>query len=272
VQSRQGQGSGSTFSFDLLLPKADADGEPASPPNRRAILGYRGPPRSVLIADDRASSRRLLAERCEFLGFEVLEAGDGLDALAQLHAAETRPDLALVDQFMPELDGWGFLRRVRASARDRAMPVVLISAAPVQRPDDLPEEIRFDDEALKPLSAVALTDMLQRHLDLVWEYAEPDEEGSGALPAEGRPEPPIALAPGCCDLRLAQLHEMLSLGAIVAIEHWTTEMLEEHPEHAAVWAEVRRRAASVDLVGLRELAARLQPATANGRQPEVSCE
>jgi hypothetical protein len=138
----------------------------------------------------------------------------------------------------------------------------------VQRPNDLPDGVMFDEEALKPLSPMALTDILQRHLDLVWEYAEAGAGGSGDVLSEAGEKRPLTLEPGCCDLRLAQLNEMLSLGAIVAIEQWTTEMLEEHPEHAAVWAEIRRRAASVDLAGLRALAARLQPAESNGRPRE----
>jgi CheY-like chemotaxis protein len=263
VQSRPEQAPGSLFSFELRMPRADSAADDASGSSSRALLGYRGHPRTILIVDDRASSRRLLAERCEFLGFEVLEAGNGLEALERLRTASTRPDLALVDQFMPELDGWGLLRRVRDSERDRDMPMVLISAAPVQPPEDLPDEVMFDEQALKPLSASALTDILQRHLDLVWEYAEPDPEGRDDDDAL---EPSIELPPGCCDLRLAQLKEMLSLGAVVAIEQWAAEMLEQHPDHAALWQEIQRRAESVDLAGLRELVERLQTRPAGAGQ------
>jgi PAS domain S-box-containing protein len=270
IQSQPERAPGSLFSFELRMPRVDTAAADADGYSSRAILGYRGHPRTILIVDDRASSRRLLAERCEFLGFEVLEASNGLEALERLCAATTRPDLALVDQFMPELDGWGLLRRVRASERDRDMPMVLISAAPVQRPDDLPDEMMFDEEALKPLSASALTDILQRHLDLVWEQAEAETAHRDAG-ADGDLEPSIIeLPPGCCDLRLAQLNEMLSLGAVVAIEKWAVEMLEQHPDHAALWREIQRRALSVDLAGLRDLTARLQTMPAGphpGRHP-----
>lgn len=252
VQSRQGRDSGSLFSFELRLPKTEAGGAVGGP-SQRAILGYQGRPRTILIVDDRPSSRRLLAERCEFLGLEVLEATNGVHALALLSASETRPDLALVDQFMPELDGWGFLRRVRASDRDRALPVVLISAAPPEPPDGFPDDLAFDEVALKPLSAPALTDILQRHLGLIWEYAGSDPEGSDIASASQPAFEPDSLPTGCCDLELAQLNEMLSLGAVVAIERWAIEMAEAHPAYARVWDEIRRRADSVDLVGLRNL-------------------
>jgi signal transduction histidine kinase/DNA-binding LytR/AlgR family response regulator len=255
--------AGSLFRFELRLQKADAAGagrsagRSAGMSTSRAILGYRGPPRTLLIVDDLVGSRRLLADRCEFLGFEVQEAGNGLEALAKLQASANRPDLALVDQFMPELDGWGFLRRLRASAVDRTMPVVLISAAPEQPPDGFPETVRFDEVALKPLSAEALTDILQRHLNLVWEYAESDSESGESAAIGDDSSAPWSLPSDCCDLQLAELKEMVSLGAVVAIERWAVEMTKTHPSQAAVWTEIRRRAASVDLARLRELVAQL---------------
>ncbi len=264
VRSRQGQDSGSLFSFDLRMPRADTGDEDAARQISRAILGYQGPPRTVLIVDDRASSRRLLAERCELVGLDVLEAGNGLEALEQLQACPTRPDLALVDQFMPELDGWGFLRRVRASERDRAMPVVLISAAPLERPEGFPDGVDFDEVALKPLAATTLTDILQRHLGLVWEYAEPDPGQNDEPSADPAGVWSVALPAGCCDLELAKLNEMLSLGAVVAIEQWAIEMVQAYPAYRSLWDEIRRRAIGVDLIGLRELTARLQAASNAG--------
>lgn len=268
VQSRQGRESGSLFSFDLRLRLADTGREAAGDDSPRAILGYRGRPRTVLIVDDRTSSRRLLANRCELLGLEVLEAADGLDALEQLRTRETRPDLALVDQFMPELDGWGFLRRARAAEQYRDLPIVLISAAPLERPDGFPTDLDFDEVALKPLSVTALTDILRRHLHLEWEYAETELPAQDVI-STGEPDPPeLSLPPGCCDLKLAQLKEMLALGAVVAIEQWTHEMADAFPTHDALWDEIRQRAERVDLVGLRDLVARLRPTVSGVERAE----
>jgi PAS domain S-box-containing protein len=262
VQSRQGRDSGSVFSFDLRLRVPETGGDAAGSESPRAIVGYCGRPRTVLIVDDRASSRRLLAEHCELLGLEVLEAATGRDALNLLSTVGRKPDLALVDQFMPELNGWGFLRRVRAAEQHRDLPVVLVSAAPLERPDSFPAGVEFDEVALKPISATALSDILQRHLDLVWEYSEEDlPVDAAALRCEADPTE-LTLPTGCCDLKLAQLKEMLSLGAVVAIEQWAVEMAEAYPERGGLWDEIRDRAKRVDLVGLRDLVARLRPAAA----------
>jgi CheY-like chemotaxis protein len=195
------------------------------------------------------------------LGLEVLEAANGLEAWELLTRSETRPDIALVDQFMPEVDGWGFLRRVRASERDQALPVVLVSAAPPEPPVGFPDGISFDEATLKPLSAMTLTGILQRHLGLVWEYAEPERADADGAPAGPEELSAMHLPTGCCDLKLAQLNEMLSLAAIIAIEDWAVQMADAYPGYAGLWDEVRRRASAVDLVGLRALAAQLQAAS-----------
>lgn len=57
---------------------------------------------------------------------DFTEAGTGSEALRPMAASDIEPDLALVDQFMPELDRWGISRRVRASEPYRALRVVMI--------------------------------------------------------------------------------------------------------------------------------------------------
>jgi CheY-like chemotaxis protein len=260
VQSRQGRHAGSVFSFDLRLRSAATKAEVAGGGIPRAILGYRGQPRTVLIVDDRASSRRLLADRCELLGLEVLEAADGRDALDLLGTRETTPDLALVDQFMPELDGWGFLRRVRAAEPYRKLPVVLVSAAPLERPDGFPAGVEFDEVALKPLSATVLTDILQRHLGLEWEYAETHHPPDDARSTRRANPTELLLPPGCCDLKLAQAE-----GDACARRGGCDRAMGRRNGRDLPVAqcfcgdEIRQRAKRVDLDGLRELVAELRP-------------
>ena len=79
----------------------------------------------VLLADDNADMRdyvrRLLADR-----YDVTAVADGPSALAS--ARERPPDLILSDVMMPGLDGFGLLRELRADARTRSLPVLLLSA------------------------------------------------------------------------------------------------------------------------------------------------
>ena len=80
VESQPGQGS--TFWLELELPvtAAEVDKPQAVVQN---IIGYKGPPRKVLVADDKAHNRSVLLNILEPLGFEVVEARDGREGVAK---------------------------------------------------------------------------------------------------------------------------------------------------------------------------------------------
>jgi two-component system chemotaxis response regulator CheY len=79
----------------------------------------------VLVADDSASMRQMLAHVLSEGGYAVALAVDGADALRQL---EREPaDLVLTDCHMPGLDGLGLTRAVRADARWSHLPVLVLT-------------------------------------------------------------------------------------------------------------------------------------------------
>jgi CheY-like chemotaxis protein len=71
-------------------------------------------PRRVLVVDDEADLRQILADRLEGEGYEVLTAGDGLEALAQVRAAA--PACIILDLKMPRLGGLDALVALRRAA------------------------------------------------------------------------------------------------------------------------------------------------------------
>jgi len=84
----------------------------------------------VLIADDNAVSRELIREILEHDQYEVIEAGDGGEALAKVR--EHRPDLALLDIQMPVMDGNAVIREIRADPRLSHLPVAALTAYAMQ--------------------------------------------------------------------------------------------------------------------------------------------
>lgn len=81
--------------------------------------------RTVLAVDDSPSIRCMVALTLREAGYDVIEAGDGQQALEV--ALSRRVDAILTDQNMPNLDGIGFIRAYRSHPSGRGTPIVFLS-------------------------------------------------------------------------------------------------------------------------------------------------
>ena len=79
----------------------------------------------IMTADDSASIRQMVAFTIKQHGYEVIEAVDGLDALAKLTTQKV--DLLLTDLNMPKLDGIGVIKGVRSSTLNKFIPIVMLT-------------------------------------------------------------------------------------------------------------------------------------------------
>ena len=117
----------------------------------------------VLIADDNADMRqylvRLLSER-----FDAIAVANGRAALEA--AQQQLPDLVLSDVMMPELDGFGLLRELRAKSETRTIPIILLSARAGEESRVEGLDAGADDYLVKPFSARELIARVQTHLQL----------------------------------------------------------------------------------------------------------
>jgi CheY-like chemotaxis protein len=85
----------------------------------------------VLIVDDSQSILTFLQAILESENYDVVTATNGIEGLAKVHQA--RPDVIITDSVMPELDGFGFLRALRADPATEAVPVIMLTSGD---PDD----------------------------------------------------------------------------------------------------------------------------------------
>src|SRR5262244_933462 len=90
--------------------------------------------RLVLLVDDCQDTRELYAEYLELSGFDVKEADDGIVAIHE--AVRVHPDVIVMDMSLPRLDGREAARQLRADARTRSIPLVMISGYDI---DNLPK-------------------------------------------------------------------------------------------------------------------------------------
>jgi CheY-like chemotaxis protein len=96
------------------------------------VLGAPRKPR-ILVIEDHELARRALAALLLTMGYEVVEATNGREALMTL-ATEAPPDVILLDLVMPIMDGWEFMKRQRRDWRLCTIPTIVISGVPSHDP------------------------------------------------------------------------------------------------------------------------------------------
>ena len=118
-------------------------------------------PANILIIDDYADNRELFRLMLEAAGHRVCEAEDGLTGLEMAQAE--MPALILADLSMPQLDGWGLLKELRANERTRHIPCIAVTASvDGERARDFAES--FDAYLPKPFRRAELVEMVERLL------------------------------------------------------------------------------------------------------------
>ena len=98
-----------------------------------------GRQRCVLLVEDDPALRRYLEVVLERAGYQVVSAGDGLEAMKSLLTA--RVDVVVTDALMPNLDGYELCRFVRSSPHLAQLPIILLSALDPKNTTDEAEQV-----------------------------------------------------------------------------------------------------------------------------------
>ena len=101
----------------------------------------------VLIVDDEAKIREVIAEYAEFEGFETDQAADGMEAVQK--CKQNDYDIVLMDVMMPKLDGFSAVKEIR---KVKDIPVIMLSARGEEYDKLFGFEIGADDYVVKPFS------------------------------------------------------------------------------------------------------------------------
>ena len=106
---------------------------------------------TILVVDDETSILDNLADLLALSNFQVLTAGDGLDALAILEVSS--PDLIIADVMMPRMNGYQLYHRVRANPAWRFIPFIFLTAKRETEDIRYGKEVGADDYLCKPIEA-----------------------------------------------------------------------------------------------------------------------
>jgi two-component system OmpR family response regulator len=105
-------------------------------------------PLRVLLADDNRDAADSLEELLRLVGCEVRTCYDGGEVLPL--AEEFRPDVCVLDLWMPQVDGWEVARRLREWAGGRLLLLVALTGVGGRRAEENSRDAGFDYHILKP--------------------------------------------------------------------------------------------------------------------------
>lgn len=113
---------------------------------------------NILIADDEARMRKLVADFLKKEGFNVIEAEDGKKALEIFHSGQNIC-LAILDVMMPEMDGWTVCREIRKGAAH--IPIIMLTARSEESDELFGFDLGADEYITKPFSPLILVARVQ---------------------------------------------------------------------------------------------------------------
>jgi signal transduction histidine kinase/CheY-like chemotaxis protein/purine-cytosine permease-like protein len=245
-------GGGTTFRIKLFLPEARGAVAALEMP-RVARTGYRGDRRRILIVDNEEVDRSLLATVLQPLGFELMQATSGHEALALVPGFD--PHAILMDLAMPGIDGWATIRAIRAQHLSEA-PIAIVSGNAFDKDLENDVGITPQDFVLKPVRVHELLDWLGSRLKLEWLEAPQAEAPPSATPTPARWVLPD-------DAHLTALDELVQLGYFRGIVKKLDEIEGENPACASFVAHLRGLARNFQLDAMSGLVRRAlnDPAT-----------
>src|SRR2546423_14797807 len=117
----------------------------------------------VLLVDDYPDAREMYPEYLEFSGFDVVEAGNGIEALER--AVDAAPDIILMDLSLPVMDGWEATRRLKADERTSSIPIVALTGHALAGISEGAKKAGCDPFVTKPGPPEDLVRAIQEILD-----------------------------------------------------------------------------------------------------------
>ena len=128
---------------------------------------------TLLLVEDNEDNRIIYSTVLRHIGYEVVEALDGVQAVAL--ARSVRPDLILMDISIPGMDGWEATRILRKDPTTMAIPIIALTAHALADDRARAAEVGFTSYLAKPVEPRAVVAEVRRLIGM----------GAGSPPAQG---------------------------------------------------------------------------------------
>jgi PAS domain S-box-containing protein len=171
IQVESMLGRGTVFRFEVRVNPAIASELPASAAEFLVIGLTPGQPQyRILVVDDKWENRQLLVKLLAPIGFEVCEAGNGEEAIAQWHVH--KPHLIWMDMRMPIMDGYAATQQIKSTTEGQATAIIALTASALEEERNVILSSGCDDFVRKPFQASEIFSMLQKHVGVNYIYED----------------------------------------------------------------------------------------------------
>ena len=124
-------------------------------------MTVQSPKKKILLLEDNPAIREVARCRLESQDYVVMTAGDGIQGLEIL--GQERPHVILLDVKMPRMDGWSFLKKIKADDKLRDIPVIVLTAH--DQLEDLFRPEGVYDYIIKPYEPDILLEKLRKFFE-----------------------------------------------------------------------------------------------------------
>lgn len=139
---------------------------------------------TILVVDDESRMRKLIKDFLMQKGYQILEAGDGEEALKIFEENSNKINLILLDVMMPKLDGWSVLRQIRQLSK---IPIIMLTARGEEQDELFGFELGVDEYISKPFSPKILVARVEAILKRsMGEKTQTKDYGGIMIDPEGR--------------------------------------------------------------------------------------
>ena len=140
--------------------------------------------KNILVVDDEIRMRKLIKDFLKVKDFEIIEAGDGEEALNIYNNQKNNIDLIILDVMMPKLDGWSVLRQIRQD--NKQIPVVMLTARAEEQDELFGFELGVDEYITKPFSPKLMVARVEAILRRIQNNTDFEDYGGIVIDNEGR--------------------------------------------------------------------------------------
>ncbi len=214
-------GNGSTFSFSL--PLKTSSGVPKAPVDSgkvESVAGGRHP--KTMVVDDKTDNRLILKEMLEKVGFTVMEAENGEQAVQR--AVEHQPEVIFMDIKMPVMDGYEAVRVLKDDARTADIVTFALTASAFKHDEQRIRESGFDGFLAKPFQQKQLFNLIEEHSDIRFSFAREElAENMGKTDRMLKAEDIRQMAALIPDEQIQIFSDALVINDFTRIRQWVDE-------------------------------------------------